>query len=177
MGFLEQLLSKEKSDGRISSDARVPEKEPLPALQDSSVHVAGSENELFKASQRGDSEGTSQDGRANVREVHDDVSGGVEKPKVPCPRCGCPAFWQDRYSGVAGPWRCLHCEPPPIEEMVARWLDVGGQCVGPADDDLEQFERDWLIEHDDEAGRVVGTRRGATQRQRIGPPLPPVAGG
>lgn len=95
-------------------------------------------------------------------------------PHAPCPTCNCLAYWQDRYSGLAGPWRCLHCEPPPIEAMVARWLDVGVQCVGQADDDLEHFGRDWQIEQDDDAGRVIGTRRGPTERQRIGEPLSPV---
>lgn len=101
----------------------------------------------------------------------------TEKPAGPCPRCGCQAFWQDRYSGPAGPWLCLHCEPPPIEQMVARWdecCDMGGDVQPVADDDLEAFSRAWSIETDDEAGRIVGTLRGPTQRQRIGPPLPPV---
>lgn len=103
----------------------------------------------------------------------------TEIPSGPCPSCGYPAYWQDRYSGPAGPWRCLHCSPPPVEAMVARWL--GGSVVqcGPDGPDasggeLDAFREAWAIVADDESGRVVGTKRGATERQRIGEPLPPV---
>lgn len=100
----------------------------------------------------------------------------TEIPSGPCPSCGYPAYWQDRYSGPAGPWRCLHCSPPPVEAMVARWDRCQTVAGSPdaADDELEVWARQWRIVHDDESGRVVGTRRGATERQRIGKPLPPV---
>jgi hypothetical protein len=84
---------------------------------------------------------------------------------APCSTCGCPLLWQDIYSGPSGPWRCFHCQPPPLwpaETFVRRWVDVrNSRTIQPATDaagevldDLAAFQRDW--ECYDLAGGLAG---------------------
>lgn len=64
----------------------------------------------------------------------------VQPPAIqPCPTCGCPLLWMDIYraqqADPSTPWRCLHCDPPPAEALVASWRDVSrldGQIAKPA---------------------------------------------
>ena len=49
-------------------------------------------------------------------------TGGSLEPEA-CASCGCPWQWQDSYRRSTDPWRCLICDPPPSEAMIARYRD------------------------------------------------------
>jgi len=86
-----------------------------------------------------------------------DPTGGEPQSIELCGTCGNPWSWQDPYCRGSGPWRCLTCDPPPSESMVARYRD--GR--------VDQAEREFVDKYEcydliDEDGRVwmVARRRG-----------------